>query len=109
MSSRTHPRYTGTSPRTQEETTMAKVMSAMSMSLDGYVTGPNDSREFPLGIGGDRPHDWLHPPPETPPDTARPGEPGAGGGAGAVGGEALDHCGGGGGGGGGGPGGRGPA
>ncbi|HJP74798.1 MAG TPA: dihydrofolate reductase family protein [Pseudonocardiaceae bacterium] len=38
---------------------MGKVMSSMSMSLDGYVTGPHDSRERPLGEGGDVLHDWL--------------------------------------------------
>lgn len=28
---------------------MTHVICDMSMSLDGYVTGPNDSRENPLG------------------------------------------------------------
>lgn len=40
---------------------MGKVASAMSMSLDGYVTGPHDSREHPLGIGGEVLHHWLGP------------------------------------------------
>ncbi|MEU4191864.1 dihydrofolate reductase family protein [Kribbella sp. NPDC026611] len=40
---------------------MGKVASAMSMSLDGFVTGPNDSREHPLGVGGEVLHDWLGP------------------------------------------------
>lgn len=31
---------------------MGNVASAMSMSLDGFVTAPNDSREYPLGEGG---------------------------------------------------------
>jgi dihydrofolate reductase len=31
----------------------------MSMSLDGYVTGPHDSREHPLGEGGEVLHRWL--------------------------------------------------
>jgi dihydrofolate reductase len=31
----------------------------MSMSLDGYVTGPNDSRENPFGDGAEMLHDWL--------------------------------------------------
>jgi dihydrofolate reductase len=38
---------------------MAKVVSAMSMSLDGYVTGPDDGREYPLGVGGEQLHRWL--------------------------------------------------
>jgi dihydrofolate reductase len=31
----------------------------MSASLDGYVTGPNDSREHPFGDGAGTLHDWL--------------------------------------------------
>jgi hypothetical protein len=30
---------------------MTRVICDMSMSLDGYVTGPNDSRENPFGDG----------------------------------------------------------
>lgn len=40
---------------------MGSVASAMSMSLDGFVTGPNDSRKYPLGEGGGVLHDWLGP------------------------------------------------
>src|SRR5262245_1205571 len=29
------------------------------MSLDGYVAGPNQSVDNPLGIGGERLHDWA--------------------------------------------------
>ena len=32
---------------------MGKVISGISMSLDGFVTGPNVSREQQLGDGGD--------------------------------------------------------
>lgn len=38
---------------------MARVICDMSTSLDGYVTGPNDSRENPFGDGADTLHDWL--------------------------------------------------
>jgi dihydrofolate reductase len=38
---------------------MARVISDMSISLDGYVTGPNDSRENPFGDGAGGLHDWL--------------------------------------------------
>lgn len=38
---------------------MAQVICDMSMSLDGYVTGPNDSRENPFGDGAEMLHDWL--------------------------------------------------
>jgi dihydrofolate reductase len=38
---------------------VALVICDMSMSLDGYVTGPNDSRENPFGDGAGGLHDWL--------------------------------------------------
>jgi dihydrofolate reductase len=38
---------------------MARVICDMSISLDGYVTGPNDSRENPFGDGADMLHDWI--------------------------------------------------
>src|SRR5258706_9829636 len=31
------------------------------MSLDGYVAGPNQSVENPLGLGGERLHEWVVP------------------------------------------------
>jgi dihydrofolate reductase len=38
---------------------MARVICDMSASLDGYVTGPNDSRENPFGDGAGMLHDWM--------------------------------------------------
>lgn len=38
---------------------MARVMCDMSTSLDGYVTGPDDSRENPFGVGAEMLHDWI--------------------------------------------------
>lgn len=38
---------------------MGIVVADMSVSLDGYVTGPNDSRENPFGDGAGTLHDWL--------------------------------------------------
>jgi dihydrofolate reductase len=38
---------------------MANVTSDMSMSLDGFITGPNDDVERPLGEGGERLHQWI--------------------------------------------------
>ncbi len=38
---------------------MGSVVCDMSMSLDGYVTGPNDSRANPFGDGAGMLHDWL--------------------------------------------------
>jgi dihydrofolate reductase len=31
----------------------------MSMSLDGYVAGPDQDLEHPLGVGGPRLHEWV--------------------------------------------------
>lgn len=36
------------------------VFADLSTSLDGYVAGPNDSREHPLGDGGERLHEWVY-------------------------------------------------
>jgi dihydrofolate reductase len=38
---------------------MALVICDMSTSLDGYVTGPNDSRQNPFGDGAGMLHDWM--------------------------------------------------
>jgi dihydrofolate reductase len=38
---------------------MTRVICDMSMSLDGYVTGRNDSRENPFGDGAEMLHDWI--------------------------------------------------
>ena len=34
-------------------------ISGFSISLDGYGAGPQQSRQTPLGIGGEELHDWL--------------------------------------------------
>ncbi|MBO0867319.1 MAG: dihydrofolate reductase [Micromonosporaceae bacterium] len=38
---------------------MSTVTSHMSISLDGYVAGPNQSLQAPLGEGGQRLHEWV--------------------------------------------------
>jgi dihydrofolate reductase len=38
---------------------MSKLRCHISMSLDGCVAGPNQSRDNPLGEGGERLHDWV--------------------------------------------------
>jgi dihydrofolate reductase len=38
---------------------MSKVRFQISISLDGFVAGPNQSEENPLGEGGERLHDWV--------------------------------------------------
>jgi dihydrofolate reductase len=35
------------------------LVRSYTISLDGYGAGPNQSREAPLGIGGEEIHDWL--------------------------------------------------
>ncbi|OZU89620.1 hypothetical protein CIL03_00295 [Virgibacillus indicus] len=38
---------------------MSKVIADISMSLDGFITGPNDNPKLPLGEGGTELHSWL--------------------------------------------------
>lgn len=38
---------------------MSKVVSEISMSLDGFITGPNVRVGNGMGDGGDRLHDWM--------------------------------------------------
>ena len=38
---------------------MTKVRSHIAVSLDGYVAGPNQSEDHPLGDGGEGLHDWV--------------------------------------------------
>lgn len=40
---------------------MSSTVLYMSMSLDGFITGPNASLANPLGDGGQRLHDWFFP------------------------------------------------
>jgi dihydrofolate reductase len=38
---------------------MTKLRCDISVSADGYVAGPNQSEENPLGEGGERLHEWV--------------------------------------------------
>jgi dihydrofolate reductase len=38
---------------------MSKLRLSMSMSLDGFVAGPDQTEQAPLGIGGEQLHQWL--------------------------------------------------
>jgi dihydrofolate reductase len=38
---------------------MSRVILTMAMSLDGFITGPQDDAQNPAGIGGMRLMDWL--------------------------------------------------
>ncbi len=40
---------------------MPKLRFGISTSLDGYTAGPEQSRKDPLGIGGERLHEWVVP------------------------------------------------
>jgi hypothetical protein len=38
---------------------MTMVVAAITISLDGYITGPNDGPGRGLGDGGERLHYWV--------------------------------------------------
>ena len=38
---------------------MSKTLIRITMSLDGYVAGPNQSMKDPLGVGGEALHEWA--------------------------------------------------
>jgi dihydrofolate reductase len=38
---------------------MSKLRFHLSVSLDGYVAGPDQSEENPLGVGGEELHEWV--------------------------------------------------
>ena len=40
---------------------MSKLKLNITMSIDGFVAGPDQSPEHPLGVGGEDLHDWLIP------------------------------------------------
>ncbi len=40
---------------------VSKLRLRISLSLDGFVAGPNQSLQEPLGIGGEQLHEWVFP------------------------------------------------
>src|SRR5438132_1741224 len=46
---------------TTEGGSMSKLKLNITMSIDGFVAGPDQSPEHPLGVGGEELHDWLVP------------------------------------------------
>jgi len=38
---------------------MTRTTAHVSISLDGYVAGPSQTREDPLGVGAERLHEWM--------------------------------------------------
>src|SRR5919199_485882 len=53
---RQHPGRTAVDGR---RALMARVYAEISMSLDGFVAGPNQTLEQPLGKGGEQLHEWV--------------------------------------------------
>jgi dihydrofolate reductase len=59
---------------------MGKVFASFSISLDGFIAGPDDGPDYPLGRGGDRLFSWMNAGPESnrvneflaPPDASKP-------------------------------------
>ena len=39
---------------------MGRVVSDISLSLDGFITGPKAGVDLPLGEGGERLHHWIY-------------------------------------------------
>jgi dihydrofolate reductase len=39
---------------------MGQVVADITTSVDGFVAGPNDRPEVPLGEGGERLHEWVY-------------------------------------------------
>jgi dihydrofolate reductase len=46
-------------PPREERKAVSKVVLEMSVSLDGYIAGPEVSPEAPMGRGGERLHEWM--------------------------------------------------
>jgi dihydrofolate reductase len=40
---------------------MGKLKANIAISVDGYVAGPNQSEDNPIGEGGDQLHEWMFP------------------------------------------------
>src|SRR5690606_5983634 len=53
---RASPRAAG---RRERGGTMSRLRFTISTSLDGYVAGPDQTREEPLGRGGEGLHEWV--------------------------------------------------
>jgi dihydrofolate reductase len=56
-----------------ERSTVSKSVLYMSMSLDGFITGPDDGPGAGLGVGGEMLHDWLGDRPGSPDEFRPPG------------------------------------
>ena len=52
-----------------QEAGMTMVVADMSMSVDGFVAGPDTDADHPLGVGGELLHRWLFADPQDPRDS----------------------------------------
>jgi len=43
----------------QKEAVMSKIVAGITVSVDGYITGPDDGPGQGLGVGGERLHYWV--------------------------------------------------
>jgi dihydrofolate reductase len=43
----------------QKEAVMSKIVAGITISVDGYITGPDDGPGCGLGVGGERLHYWV--------------------------------------------------
>jgi hypothetical protein len=41
---------------------MTRTTCHLTISLDGFLAGPRQTREEPLGVGGERLHRWMFAP-----------------------------------------------
>src|SRR5207248_1266627 len=53
--------FGGPSSMPTEGGSMSKLKLNITMSIDGFVAGPDQSPEHPLGVGGEQLHGWLVP------------------------------------------------
>ncbi len=58
-STSTRRQTTDTQARLKDEAPMSKIVLDMSMSLDGFITGPGDDKDHGLGSNGEVLHAWL--------------------------------------------------
>jgi dihydrofolate reductase len=56
---RASERSSETAPPSDKEIIMSSTVLYMSMSLDGFVAGPNETLDNGLGDGGERLHEWA--------------------------------------------------
>src|SRR4051812_31369865 len=55
------PASAGPCPRHRDEEAAMPALRVhnLSLSLDGYAAGPDQGLEAPLGVGGERLHEWM--------------------------------------------------